>query len=310
MVYTGADSYFAFGYETSFKSDSGSYDYLFGRNQRMNTNTIGNEAEVYYELGGREGAGIVTKRFTGTIGISAYLSGDSYSVFKIFFPDVSTTDNGDGSYTHTLSPSKELKTVTVAQTYDGATTFTRKYLGTVFNELTVDARVGDIANVGLRGNFADETSDTNAITMPTSSEEPLTFADAVVELPSGTTLTTIQNITVTIRNNSALYYTLGDRKAVGGYYGRYDYTASISLYLEDSTFIDYVKNGNKLTGMRIVFSNGETGADKREFALEFSDIIIPQTTVNVTDVGRVIEQSFNVSMKSATVKITNNLASI
>lgn len=211
---TGAHTRLSYYWEGSFAEDPGSTTDTdqkpFGRQQVMTTLEGSNEAVRQFEPGSREAARIIETVFDGSFSVEFQLSNPWWLAAVI--TSASTTDNGDGTYTHTFDGEWP---DTMQIRYGNEVTNEERILkGCVATSCTIDATVPDDVTVTLDGAYADEETTTSLTARPSYDHRGYTFTEAVVNRSDDGDLAYLQNATINIENTIDIVNELGQRSGV------------------------------------------------------------------------------------------------
>lgn len=284
---TGADTRVSYVWEndgsgnpdfaTASPSDS---DYKpFGADATMNTLEGRNNAVRVFEPSSREAAEVIEQAFEGAFSVEFTLT-NPWWLRGVVDNSVSTTDNGDGSYTHTFSGDVPFPMRIVQGTE--STGNERTLLGCVIASVTLSAQVGGMGTVSIDGAYADDENATPAslTSQPALNERPMTFAQASVTR-GGSTLSLIQNAQLTLENNTDLIHELGSRTAAD--YSPKQRTADINYgdIVEDKTELERMYGSGSsvqstvenTSNIVFQFDNGKSGSDKNVMKVTLKDAI-------------------------------------
>lgn len=315
----GVRSVLVYGWESTFKTEATTKDKVFGRGQELTTLTLNNNPELLYTLGSRFGESIVARQLTGSWGIRARLSNPWF--LQGFFNSVSTVDNGNGSYTHTFSFSgnSNPKSLTIAVGVPAPDeNIARILLGGVITDISISCSVNELVELSLSGIYADESLSTTLPSAVSETEDAFTFAQGTIELPSGTTIAEVQSISLTLRNNALMIYGLGSRKPNSFVDRNIEVTGDLSLRLRSSTYLKYLYGNSSATSpqnsvdeianMKLTFTNGKTGADKREIVVEITGVMLNSLSMPIRpeDLVRI---SIPFTGRQVQIKATNSTSS-
>lgn len=198
--------------DNGFSSSPNDTDHKpFGADATFDSAEGSNNAQQVFAPGSRAPIDIVEQVFQGSWSVSFSYTNPWW--LNWFFGSPSQTDNNDGSYTYDWSGEEpQSHQIGIGRTDSGKE---RVLMGCIATEASISPSVGGMAEVTLRGAYADEkVVDPASITsQPSINEKPMTFADAALKL-GGTTLGYVQSGTVTIQNNIQLIQEWGQRPAI------------------------------------------------------------------------------------------------
>lgn len=268
----GADTPVVFYYTDGFRGDRLNSDtpLSFGHNASMTTVEVDNQASRVYLPATRTAVDIRPGTVQGTWAISAELSTTEWLGSIRGSP--TTTDNGDGSYTHTYNGTPH-----PIEILEGDTELdeTRVLEGGIATNATVspstDGEGG--TEVTIEGLFAKESRETGTPTQPSISERPLDAKDALYTL-NGTEQVVMLNASLQMPwTNAQLRYGFTSRFAQTYQVGNFEPTLSATRLRFNSDWRDNVYGGSTTSmqeemdpnlGLELSFDNGLTGGDANE----------------------------------------------
>lgn len=192
----GHDAQLSFELESSFNGGGDGTTRPFGGDATLSTREGANNAVRVFEPGSRQAAQIVEQHFEGSFSVEFTVT-NPYWLAAVL-------GGSAGSYGGTTPSS--------IQIYDGVGSyFDNALTGCVVSSATISASTQDTVTVTLDGAYADE--DEVSGTQPTIENRALQFHDATLSL-GGSTLNLIQEVELSIENNTDLVWELGSRFAV------------------------------------------------------------------------------------------------
>lgn len=199
--------------DNGFKSSPTDSDHkAFGANATIDQAEGTNNAVQVFEPGSRVPIDIIERTFEGSW--SASFDYVTPWWMNFIWGSPSTTDNGDGSHTHTWDgEDPQSQQIGIGREGSGKE---RILKGCVATSATVTPSVGGMVRITLEGAYAEEeTTDPASLTsQPTlSGTEVMTFADATLSL-GGNTLGYVQQGSLNISNNVELINELGERTGI------------------------------------------------------------------------------------------------
>lgn len=272
--------------DNGFKSSPNDSTYkTFGADATLTTLEGSNNAVRLFDPSSREAADIIEQQFEGSWTAEFTLTNPWW--LQTLIDESPSTSGASAPYTHTYSG--DVPDSSRIYTYDEANDIERELLGCVAVSATISADVGGNVTVTLEGAYADESSNSSPgspVSQPTTSYRPMTFAEATVERPSGTTLSLVQNASLSIQNNTDLIRELGSRFAV-------DYSPKVRAASIDYTDIKEDDNEKQrmygsstaqspqadvdnTTTLDFVFDNGDTGSSKNSLTISLSTVFPDQ----------------------------------
>lgn len=251
----------------------------FGSDATLDTFEISNNVLRLFDPGSREAAKLIAQQFEGAFSVSFVVTNPWW--LRAVISAVTNTSGTSAPFTHTFGG--DIPTTMQLYVYDENNDYDRTLQGAVVNSMTLSAAINGNATVTLDGVYADESL-TEAPSSPQSqvaaTKDPMTFAQATIERPSGTTLSLTQDASLTIQNNVDLIRELGSRFAV-------DYSPKIRAASIDYTDIvhqtDEVKRAygdsaasspqskvDNTTTIDFVLDNGESGSSKNAMTVSLA----------------------------------------
>jgi len=129
---------------------------------------------------------------------------------------------------------------------------------------------------------------------------------ASVELPDGTTLSDVQEASITITRNSTLLTSLGSRIASNHFQGNVGYEIRLSVPVEDANLLKRTYGSTSATSpqstieettLDLLIDNGKTGTDNRKLHLTFGGVVLDSYATPVS-AGEMV--SADVALKART----------
>jgi len=207
---SGALSYVQYGIEESaYGTEASTINSAFGNGLTITPTRRNNIVQVY-GLGSRDAQKLIATKFEGALEVNFVLGNAHW--FPAFLGASSSGAVGS-AYDHTYTAANTIPSITVENGINlGTTDSVVKFLGCKINEFNITAAVGDIIRVRLLMPYKTESEGTTLDGTPaTDAEEPLTFAHASIDLPSGSTLVNIQSIELNGINSTEGVWGLGSR---------------------------------------------------------------------------------------------------
>jgi len=252
----------------------------FGSDATLSTLEGSNNAIAVFDPNSREAREVIEQNFQGSWSVEFTLT-NPWFLRMALHNEVSTTGSTE-PYTHSFDGDIPFSSRIVQGT---ETTGNERVLkGCVASSVSMSASLGGMVQVTIDGAYADEETESVGVSslqgQPTIQERPLHFGEATVSR-DGSTLSLIQEASLSIENNIDLIGELGTRFSV-------DYSPkkrNVSI-----TYGDIVENDDELKRMygdsastspgesventqNIVFKfdNGKTGTDKNSLTMTLED---------------------------------------
>ena len=241
---SGANSILSFGWETTFKTVTSSFDKVFGFGQKLSTYDIDNDPEFVYGLGSQDMQRQFAKKFNGSWGVEAIYT-DSY-IWRAVLGGA-PTDAGAGPYTHTWSSTAHIPNtmtpMSINVSNDLDTDSDHNLLGSVLQSFNMSAGVGEPVKVKLDGFYSALQKDTTVVksSVVAPLNEPMYFQQASLQFPSATTILNVQNFELNFNRNVEAIWGLGSRLPVRHVAKQREYTMKVTVtYHNDTDFLDVV----------------------------------------------------------------------
>lgn len=312
MARTASSSYVEYGYESAFGVVSTTFPLVFGKEQKANGMEFNNNQIPLGQLNSPEIESFVYGRNEGKVSMEYVLSNPF--VLTSIFDDPVTTGAGPFAHTWSSDPSinssiRDIKSLSLQVGYEGLLgNVVRTIKGVVSPSMALRMSLGepirvtqeliwgiDSAGTTLDSSIASDTGFT-----------PFIFANASIELPSGTTIATIQDFDLNMNSNAALLYQLGTADSVDAYRKILDITGKINLTVLDKTNIDRVFARTELATMKVNITNGLSGTDIRDIILTFTGVGLSTHTNSGIEPGELVLENIDFQCRSASIVANNN----
>lgn len=252
----------------------------WGSDATLTTLEGSNNATRVFNPNSREAREVIERNFQGSWSVEFTLT-NPWFLRAVLHNGVSTTGSSS-PYSHTFDGDVPYSLRIIQGTE--STSNERLLKGCVVSSCSMSASLGGMVDVSVDGAYADEelTTPGSLQGQPTINERPLHFGQATVERPSGTTLSLVQDASLSIENNTDLIGELGTRFSV-------DYSPKVRSVSIDYT--DIVEDDSELTRMYgdsaktspqdkvdnttsidFVFDNGGSGSDKNSLTMSMTDV--------------------------------------
>lgn len=137
---------------------------------------------------------------------------------------------------------------------------------------------------------------------------PYVFANASIELPSGTPIATIQDFDLNLNTNAELLYELGDTDSVDAYRKILEMTGKVNLTVLDKTNIDRVIARTELATMKVTITNGLSGNDLKNIIMTFTGVGLSLHSNSGIEPGELILENVDFQCRSVNIVANNNTA--
>ena len=222
-----------------------------GHNQSVTPNENMNETPVY-GLGSPYASKAYAGLFEGRLTINFDLASTYF--LELVMGGCTDTDDPTYGYAHTYVDNAGYATTSFSLE-DGSDLdqdVVDKYLGCVIDSCEMIMRVGETTPVTLNCLFANTLkANTGLDTTPASdAEELLIFSLGSVQLPSGTTLASVQSMTLRMLKNAQLVWGLGSRVATKAIWKQMIFEWDLEMAFENDDLIEtmYGQATGPLTG--------------------------------------------------------------
>lgn len=239
----------------------------FGSDASLNTLEGSNNAVRVFDPNSREAREVIEQHFEGSWSVEFTLTNPWWLAGVIDY-DVGTSGSS-APYTHSFDGDIPYTMRIVQGTEDIGSE--RILKGCVIASAEISTSTGGMVTVSLDGAYADEDLSTGGVgaAQPTVNERPLHFAHAKVQR-DGSTVSLVQNVSVSIENNTDLIRELGSRIAVDYSPKKRSIDVSYGDIVEDSSEVqrmygsgtspqNTVENTKPIT---VEFDDGGSGSDK------------------------------------------------
>jgi len=201
--------------------------------------------EVGANLASMTKAPYLKGKLTPKGGLSGPLSIDVASVFYWTFGGISTVDNGDGTYTHTITPALTLPTFTI---HADEVIDKIAQAGAKASKLTISAAAGEVPKISMEWVALTHTDGATFTETPTISTDFLNFTEAVITI-NGTQQLIVDNIELTFDNKVEALFTLGTsrypQKVMRG--DRPEYSGKMALIDWDANLYQKMLNADSVS---------------------------------------------------------------
>jgi hypothetical protein len=270
MSFTGAQVYVNYGWETTYATKSSSINKSFGRSVKIDTLKLSSDVERLYELNQRIASTMIYKKFDGALSLTA-TPGNPWLLNSVFG---TYSVAGTGPYTHSFSKSNVLPSysVEIGMAAPGGNVV-RDLLGCVTDSLDITASVGDKVTMSLSGFFANEATPGSTLASQVADNfAPLTFAYGTLNIPNGTTIAKVQNVTISIKNNLEKIYGLGSRFAVQAVPKALDIEVKMKLMFLNATWLNDFLNMSTIGASSLNFTSPD--GSSLEFDLSSPGVVV------------------------------------
>jgi len=289
-VYHGHDSYLTYGKESSFGVKASSPTKWIGIVQSFSPEET-NNIQKQYGLGSRnfQQARVGARTVSGSF---EYLVQD-LKMLEFALGSVSTTDNGDGTYTHTFTEANDLPSMTLQAGVLGSPNFVRDYVGCKVDKLAITAEKEEalVAEVDYLAKFVEDGTTGTAPVADTSSY--FMFYEGTVTV-NGVQQAHVEEFELEITNGlTALFAVNGENRPAVIQEGNREYALSMSFMFANSAQYDLWKNGTEFdvelkfvgqNGRELVITCNNCKYDSNELELGSDDYLVQELEAVVQSV--------------------------
>lgn len=309
---SGAFAYAKYGWETIFATETASYNKAFGRDVKLSNISRNNNSERRYNLGSRD-AGYTKVGQYGGSGTAEFTIANPWWMRALLGAAPVTT--GAGPFTHTFTPANTLSSFSLETGIDLATDSVPALLGCKVKTGTINLAVNEPATARLDFEWANESYDATLGSAVADAEEVVTFAQASMELPDGTTIDHIQNLELSIDNTTEFRGQLGSRFRVTGTPKERSY--GIKLTADYTALTDFLqKFYGGATGpvaqpaesatLDLVFDNGLASTSQRLWHFNFANITVAEHNMPLDTTAVITEDVTLIARSLTTATVLNN----
>lgn len=320
MVFTGANSYVKYGWESTFGTKSSSLTKVFGLQQKVSNWSLTNNRKVLGTLNQVEPQSFAYGQQTGTLSVDFVLSNPW--IFRALYGAPSSVTTGSPevhTFPHATSgQQKTIEPFSVEVGVElGATDQVRSPLGCVLNSLTIRTSVDDLVNCTADISYGKEGDATTTLdsSPPTDDVDfPFTFAHGALTW-GGATVAEIQSADISFTQNASLLYTLNSHQATGAYRQLFEITGNFQSSMLNSTkfaqLLDQIEKPNTAevaSGLVLTFTNGGTGSNEKSITITGTGLSIGTHSVSGIEPVNPIFEDISWQIRSATVVARNNIS--
>ena len=305
MPITGVNAYLVYGWESSFGSGSGTKDKVFGRGLSISNLAFSYDTDSIYELGDRKLRDVVRKRFVGSMSMTWLLSNPWF--FKALLGQSSSSGTA-APYTHTFTVADSVPSMEVEV---GMRDYVLSFTGVVLNSVSIQANTNNPVQVNS-SNFLYKSVSVGTIvgTGVTDTFPVYTLNNVSVELPIGTPISYVSGVNISISNNAQRIYALGDREMVEAIPLQLDISVGLNLWHTSKSYLENFLSITDYPDMRIVISNGQTGAAEKSITFDFTGVKLTGHGGLRVEPNRVVAENLSFSIQDVTVTAVNDVATV
>lgn len=295
-VYTGITGDIRYGKESAFKAGSDSdLTRRFGLGQKLTRMEWAREYEDVYQVGNRQIVTILPKQRQYRLGVEAFLT-DHKHLGLILKPVTDSNGNVTG-YEYTAVPDTHVVGVLLA-TPTGSSNL-ELFKGAVATSMSIEVRAGEAVKYSVEMVAAERAT---GGTLPTAEDEPMIYA----AFANGSTVSIgglvgyVRSLTLTIRNEAELVWTLGSPDAATWVPTRYQVELSGSALFLGTDIVDRHLEGTATTALFTVAD--VNGGGSLTFSLT-GDVKVVSASTRLES-PNVAELSFTVRASGVSVTVS------
>lgn len=202
----------------------------FGAQATADTAEGSNEVIRVLEPSSAEAVEILKTVFAGSFSVTFTLTNPWWLASVLGAP--STTDNGDGTFTHEFTGGSRSMRIYQGNTAGG---YTRVLYGCVVSEATISVQTPELVQVSLSGAYVGEdTDDTTPASQPSIQRAPLRFSEALLNV-AGSKVSLAQNVEASLNQNASMVNALDSDESVDYYTGEIEPTLNFEQVRDDTT---------------------------------------------------------------------------
>lgn len=312
---SGSSTYIQYGWESIYGTASVTINKAFGHGQKISGFDEKNNIERVYGIGNQEAQKLVPKQYEGTFSVD-FIGASGYFWRSIL--GAAPMDAGAGPYTHTYVRSNSTSSFTLEMGYDLDTDKALSLLGSKVNQASISIGINELVKVKLDCEYKDiDVSGTLDGSVASDGEEPLTFAQAVLEIPNGATLVNVQNVEITINRTNEAVRGIGSRTLTTIVPKGFEVGLKCDITVEDfASLWELFWGGSggpassitEIADAQLTISNGGATTALRKWEINLTGLQI-DTRSNTLDPNEIVKQSVTLFARQVTsVVITDNTA--
>ena len=328
MVRTGAFGYLQYGWESTFGSETSTYDKPFGLQQAVGAITLTNSRKDIRKLGQIERSAFAFGQQSGSVSVSFVLSNPW--VFKALYGTPSTTGSS-APYTHTYPHAsngqpKTVQSFTTEVGFTGETeNISRKMLGCLLTGFTIDTSVDETVNCTADVTFGSEGDASTSLDSTPAADDiafPYTFAHGSLKWYNGSSLATVaevQSLNATFSQNANLLYAIGSHKATASFRQGFDISGTFQASWKDNNklqqLVDQIDkpptteiHSGSNAALELFFTNSGSGAAEKSIKVTLHGVTVDTHTVDGIATVEPVFETINWEARGATVVAVNPTA--
>jgi len=300
-VRTGAFAYLEYGYETvAFNTTPTVSDAVFGLEQKISGWTYTNNKITLAQLNSVFPKTYAYGQTQGSLTVDWVMSNPWWlkAVFDNRVFASATPDTSTFSIVDKLVSTFGIE-IGIDQQGSPGSDIVRKLGGCIMNSVSIKSSIGELARVSADIAYASDTSSSTldstiaseTVGLGVDEHIPFTFAHGSLDFPDGTTIAELQDVDLTLNQNSDLLWGHGSNIAVDAFRRLFEITGRFSATYVDQSELNkvYAQTGvngttqaSEQPSVTLTFDNGEAGNSLRK-------IVFSGTGVGIADHGTNVE---------------------
>ena len=315
MARSASSAYIEYGYESTFKGGSVALPMLFGKEQKVNGLEWNPNLQPLGQLNTPEVECFVNGRNEGKCSME-YVLANPWIFSSLFGNPTSTLDTGaryDHVWASDPSVNAGIKDISSLHLQIGIDALTgdvvRNAKGVVCPSLTMKMALNEPIRVTqelIWGNEDAVGTTLDASVGSVGSFTPYTFVHANIELPSGTSIATVQDFDLTFDTGAELLYQLNTPNAVDAWRKILTMTGKMNLTVLDKTHIDAVMARTEVANLKVTITNGLTGDNLKDIVMTFTGIGLALHTTSGLEPGELLLENVDFQCRRININAKNN----
>ena len=305
-IRTGSFTYITLGFEDTYGGGATEARFL-GKDQKP-TFTFGENPEEFPQLNSAEIVDYGFGKREGSANTSFTLSNPF--PFHAIFGDVTrteTTNNATYVWKSSTQGYKEIVPCHIRFGINTSTAIVRNAKGAMCTSTSLKTSIGqkvDVTQSFIWG--MEDAVDTTFGSVSTQQAaeaiyNPMMFHNAQLQLPSGTRIVGVQDLTLDINTNAEQWYELNNYSSTDGAKKIINVTGKFGGYVIDKANFDRVYNRAIIPNMKIIIDNKQSSSASRKIEILLERVVFDKHD-QAFEPGEVILQ--NVSFKAQSITVT------
>lgn len=309
MARTASSAYVEYGYEATFGNGGTGAPLVFGREQKaVGLEAINNQIPLG-QLNSPEIECFVYGRNEGKVSMEYVLS-NPWIFTSIFGQPVETgttplfTNTWDSRTSVQSGQIRDIESLFLEIGFEGISgNVVREIKGVVSPSMALRMSINEPIRVTQELIWGQDSVNTTLDTSVSAKGDftPYVFANASLELPSGESVATIQDLDLNLNSNAELLYQLGDKNSVDAYRKILEMTGKINLTMKDKTNIDRIFERKELATMKVTITNGLSTPDTKSIVITFRGVGLSLHSNSGIEPGELVLENVDFQCRSATI---------